>query len=146
MITDLGFRPELNGFSFENYGGEPSVQNLTAVEVRRLFGDQVCATLAGGRCVLTPPGQQWMEQVNGDMAGGHCEGMAVLSLLMYTDQVTETLFGGQNAADLAFNNAALAARDCLLVGHAGHSPDPRPCHQGYAQRNPGAPEGHVARP
>ena len=48
-----------------------------------------------------------MEQVNGDMKGGHCEGMAVLSLLMYTDQVTETLFGGQNAVDLAFNNAAL---------------------------------------
>ena len=107
MITDLGFRPEVHGFNFENYSDETQVQNLTAVEVRRLFGDEVCATLADGRCVLTPPGQQWMEQVNGDMKGGHCEGMAVLSLLMYTDQVTETLFGGQNAIDLAFNNAAL---------------------------------------
>ena len=81
MIADLGFRPAVNGFSFENYSDETQVQNLTAVEVRRLFGDQVCATLADGRCVLTPPGQQWMEQINGDMTGGHCEGMAVLSLL-----------------------------------------------------------------
>ena len=107
MITDLGFRPEVHGFNFENYSDEPNVQNLTAVEVRRLFGDQVCATLTAGRCILTPPGQQWMEQVNGDMKGGHCEGMAVLSLLMYTDQVTETLFGGRNAVDLAFDNPAL---------------------------------------
>ena len=123
MVTELGFRPENNGFSFENYGSESSVQYLTAVEVRRLFGDQVCATLAGGRCVLTPPGQQWMEQVNGDMAGGHCEGMAVLSLLMYTDQVTETLFGGRNAADLAFNNAALPQRD---ANWWARRPQPRP--------------------
>ncbi|MBM4460864.1 MAG: hypothetical protein FJ011_24405 [Chloroflexi bacterium] len=107
MIADLGFRPEVHGFNFENYSAEPNVQSLTAVEVRRLFGDQVCATLSGGRCVLTPPGQQWLEQINGDMAGGHCEGMAVLSLLMYTDHVTETLFGGRNAIDLAFDNPAL---------------------------------------
>jgi hypothetical protein len=107
MIADLGFRPDVNGFNFENYSDEPQVQNLTAAEVRRLFGDQVCATLTDGRCTLTPPGQQWMEQINGDMKGGHCEGMAVLSLLMYTDHVTETLFGGRNAVDLAFNNPAL---------------------------------------
>ena len=107
MIADLGFRPSVNGFNFENYSDEPQVQNLTAAEVRRLFGDQVCATLAGDGCVLTPPGEQWMEQINGDMAGGHCEGMAALSLLMYTDHVTETLFGGRNAVDLAFNNPAL---------------------------------------
>ena len=107
MIADLGFRPAVNGFNFENYSDEPQVQNLTAAEVRRLFGDQVCATRTDGRCVLTPPGQQWMEQINGDMAGGHCEGMAALSLLMYTDDVTETSFGGRNAIDLAFDNPAL---------------------------------------
>ena len=107
MIADLGFRPAVHGFNFENYSDETQVQNLTAAEVRRLFGDQVCASLTDGRCVLTPPGEQWMEQINGDMAGGHCEGMAALSLLMYTDHVTETRFGGQNAVDLAFNNPAL---------------------------------------
>ena len=40
MIADLGFRPAVNGFGFENYG--EGHDDLTAVEVRRLFGDIAC--------------------------------------------------------------------------------------------------------
>jgi hypothetical protein len=107
LLADSGFRPEVNGFSFENYGDERPVTNLTAAEVYRLFGAAACSRVVDGVCTLTPPGQQWMEQINGEMAGGHCEGMAALSLLMFTDQVKETPFGGQNAADLSLANPAL---------------------------------------
>ena len=61
LVADLGFRPDKNDFSFENYGSENGAKNLTPVEVQRMFGDQVCALKKDAQCVLTPTGQQWME-------------------------------------------------------------------------------------
>ncbi|MBI3164823.1 MAG: hypothetical protein HYZ24_09075 [Chloroflexi bacterium] len=107
VIYDFGFSVEQNGFSFENYGDESSATNLTETEMRRMFGDEVCAQINGDQCVLTPPAAQWMEQINGSMGGGHCEGMAVLSLLMYTDQVSPSDFGGSSASDLDINDENL---------------------------------------
>jgi hypothetical protein len=71
VVFDFGFNPADNGFSFENYGDDIPATNLTATELRRMFGDEVCADINGDKCILTPPAEQWMEQVNGDMAGGH---------------------------------------------------------------------------
>ncbi len=98
--ADSGFRPEVNGFNFENYGGESDIANLSPAEMQRMFGDQVCANQADG-CTLTPPARQWMEQMIECMSGGHCEGMAVLSSLMYFDQISASNFGGNSANDLA---------------------------------------------
>lgn len=107
-VADLGFRPDQHGFSFENYGAEKPVTNLTPVEMRRLFGDQVCARITGDTCVLTPPAKQWMEQANEAMAGGHCEGMAVLSLLLYAGQKEAQEFGADSTPDLQLeDNEAL---------------------------------------
>ena len=105
--ADSGFRPESNGFNFENYGDNIQVQNLTSVEMQRLFGDQVCASQAGGECVLTPPAKQWMTEINTAMSGGHCEGMAVLSLLMYSNHVDPATFGASSAHDLSLDDEAL---------------------------------------
>ena len=55
VVYDLGFTPERDEFSFENYGDETSSVNLTANELRRMFGDQVCSRLDGDVCTLTPP-------------------------------------------------------------------------------------------
>src|SRR5205823_10997946 len=76
IVADSGFRPEANGFGFENYGGEAGATNMTPADMRRMFGDQVCARLAGDTCDLIPPAQQFMDQTNQAMSGGHCEGMA----------------------------------------------------------------------
>ena len=107
VVFDFGFNPADNGFSFENYGDDIPATNLTADGLRRMFGDEVCADINGDECILTPPAEQWMEQVNGDMSGGHCEGMAVLSLMMYTGQVSPTDFGGNLASELDINDEAL---------------------------------------
>lgn len=107
VIYDFGFTPEENGFSFENYGDDIPATNLTADELRRMFGDEVCADINGDDCILTPPAEQWMEQINGDMAGGHCEGMAVLSLMMYTGQVSPSDFGAELASQLDVEDEAL---------------------------------------
>jgi len=107
VIYDFGFNPAENGFSFENYGDDIDTTNLTADELRRMFGDQVCSRIDGDECTLTPPAEQWMEQINGDMAGGHCEGMAALSLMMFTGEISPSDFGGSTASDLDLNDEAL---------------------------------------
>ncbi|MGB5961762.1 MAG: hypothetical protein WBG73_13930 [Coleofasciculaceae cyanobacterium] len=111
MAALPGFDLKSHGFSFENYGDtEPNLQlplyiknsptptNLTSEDVKRMFGDQVCGSNADGECTLTPPYQKWMEEHNTSMNGGHCDGMAALSLLLYGDiKGKRSEFGGQNA-------------------------------------------------
>ncbi|MFO0713429.1 MAG: hypothetical protein U0353_26485 [Sandaracinus sp.] len=92
MGADWGFRAMPGGFMFENYTNTPPVTNLTAVEMRRLLGPQVCES-ATGDCVLVPQAQQWMEQQNAAMNGGHCEGMAVVAALFYSGGLDSTTFG-----------------------------------------------------
>jgi len=98
FAADSGFRPEANGFKFENYSS--GYQDMTPDDVRRMFGDQVCASLADGKCILTPPGQEWMQKINQDMSGGHCEGFAVLSLVFYMNKQSASDFGAGQTFDL----------------------------------------------
>ena len=100
VVNDTGFRPAQHGFSFPNYGDDIPAANLTPAEMHRMFGDAVCARGSGSSCVLSPVAQQWMEQANDAMKGGHCEGMAVLSLLMFKGQVSPAPFGGRSASAL----------------------------------------------
>jgi hypothetical protein len=108
MVADLGFRPEINGFKFENYGGDPSRINMTQADIRRMFGDQVCASLQGENCTLTPAAQEWMEKTNAAMSGGHCEGFAALSLIFYNNKESPEKFGAAKVNDLSIDgNEAL---------------------------------------
>ena len=105
--ADSGFRPQTDGFSFENYGNDSVAYNLTAAELQRMFGDEVCAYIDGSECTLTPPAKQWMTEINNYMDGGHCEGMAVLSTLMYYDYSDPNTFGASIPNDLSLSNEAL---------------------------------------
>ena len=85
IVADSGFRPKVNGFSFENYGSGKA--DLSANELRLLFGSRVCMFVKkSGACVLSPSGQAWLKQQNREMNGGHCTGMSVLSLLLFRHQ------------------------------------------------------------
>ncbi len=76
-----GFDPEVDGFGFANWGA-PGV--IGATELVALFGrKKVCASGSGSTCVLFPAARQWAAQVNEAMAGGHCEGMAVLAARLF---------------------------------------------------------------
>jgi hypothetical protein len=101
VVADIGFRPDVNGFSFPNYGAEFTDKNLTEVEMRRMFGDQVCALLENDKCTLTPPAKQWMDVMNESMGGGHCDGFATLSLLMFSGEVNPDAFGAAKITDLS---------------------------------------------
>lgn len=103
-----GFKTNPNGMSFQNYTND-GVTNLTAVEVRRFFGDGVCASMAGGSCTLTPAAGQWMEQANQMMNGGHCFGISHFTNLVHKGVLKAADYGGgSNAYDLMLtNNEAL---------------------------------------
>jgi hypothetical protein len=97
LVADNGFRPETDGFAFENYGkapeGQPERVNMGPDEVRKLFGDGVCASLIGGKCDLTPIAQQWMDKSNKATEGGHCQGFSVLSGMLWKKQQDPAPFG-----------------------------------------------------
>ena len=100
IVADSGFRPERDGFAFENYGNDVEPQNLTAVEMQDLFGEQVCLSGEGEDCALIPTAQEWMENQNESMAGGHCQGFSVTALRFYYDLIEERDYGAARTAQL----------------------------------------------
>lgn len=113
LLADLGFRPEVNGFSFENYGSDKPYTNLTVEEMRRLFGDsQVCESVVDGQCFLHPQIEQMMQQWNDSMSGGHCYGFSVAALRMFTAEVNPANFESANrAADLTIDDSEALQRE-----------------------------------
>ncbi len=98
-----GFAPTTSGFKFQNYGNDKQYTNLTSNELRRMFGDKVCARIAGDDCTLTPAAESWMTVMNKSMGGGHCEGFAALSLLMQRGQLDPKQFGGATPFELSID-------------------------------------------
>ncbi len=119
ITADSGFRVGTDGFGFENYGQEVcldnfygncfKVQNLTAAEMVRMYGEQVCKSVdANGNCTLTKAAQSWMNEINSVVSNGHCEGMAVLSSLFYNGTEKASDFGNSSVNKLTLkNNTAL---------------------------------------
>ena len=99
-IADSGFRPTADGFSFENYGNDAVPANLGPAELQALFGNEVCNDEIADRCSLSSAAVTWMHQINQAMAGGHCEGMAVLSQLFDEGSRSPSTFGGDTAWEL----------------------------------------------
>ena len=100
LIADLGFRPEVDGFSFSNYGGEKRYQGLTPEDLERMVGDQACVSQPKGQCILTPTWTYWLEMMNDISDDGHCQGMAVLSLLFFEKLINVSDFGAEKTHDL----------------------------------------------
>lgn len=102
-VASLDYVVNRDGFSFENYGGDKDKRNLDTSDMRRLFGDDVCAVKTSDTCTLSPMAEQWMKQMNEGMAGGHCEGMATLSLLFDTGVLDINNFGASTVYGLSID-------------------------------------------
>ncbi len=100
IIADSGFRPQVDGFAFENYGNDVGPQNLTPAEVQALFGDQVCVGGNGDDCRLIPPAERWLANENERMAGGHCMGFSVAAIRMFQESLEPEPFGAEEPAEL----------------------------------------------
>lgn len=101
LVADIGFRPARDGFSFENYTNREKPTNLTPDDMHTLFGKEVCVGAKETPCRLTPLAKQRMDRFNDLMNGGHCDGMATLSLLMYVQNISPARFGGISASQLS---------------------------------------------
>ncbi len=114
LVADSGFRPATDGFSFENYGKAPPGvaprPDLTADDVRKLFGDAVCVNLAGGKCDLTSPAQAWMTSTNKSMGGGHCYGFSVAAELLFQHKGTASAYGADTTPALTIDDNPPLAR------------------------------------
>jgi len=111
LLADNGFRPANDGFKFENYGKAEGVINLTPAELQRMFGDRVFATANATEKILTPAAQKWMEETSDSMNGGHCEGMAVVSLLIYAKNLEAGNFGAPRTVDLNLEGNPVLQRE-----------------------------------
>ncbi len=91
----LDYAPNTDGFGFQNYGGGNAPAALTVNLARRLYGDeQTCVSVNdAGECTPQPVILQLIQQANRAMAGGLCEGFAVLSLRLYQEGATTSLLG-----------------------------------------------------
>lgn len=110
IVADLGFRPAQDGFGFENYIGEyPQEQgDLFVEDLIRLFGEQsVCAGFKNGECQVAPGALEWADRANRASNGGHCEGLAVLSLRMFVGKDAKQQFGAARTVDLKYENQDL---------------------------------------
>ena len=108
LVADSGFRPETDGFAFENYTNVEGVQNLTPAEVESLFGDQVCLSGTGAECELIPAANEWMDNANETMAGGHCMGFSVAALRMFNEDIEQEDYGDDQTVELEIiDNAPL---------------------------------------
>jgi len=111
LVADDGFRPQTDGFPFPNYGAgsvQPEPVNLGVTDMRKLFGDAVCLDASTGKCDLIPEAQQWMDQVNKSIDGGHCFGFSVLSELLWLKQQNPADYGAPATPQLTLpSNDAL---------------------------------------
>jgi hypothetical protein len=108
VVADSGFRPGPNGFTFQNYGttlANGSVPtNLTPADVRTIFGDVVCVDAAVGKCDLSPQAQAWLDQMNQEMADGHCFGFSVAADVVWQGEVNTSTYGAPTINALAIDN------------------------------------------
>jgi hypothetical protein len=100
IVADSGFRPNVDGFAFENYGNDAGPANLTSAQVADMFGAQVCATGSGSSCRLIPTAQRWMDQVNVSMANGHCMGFSVTAMRFFSKNLAPSGYGASRTFDI----------------------------------------------
>ena len=120
-LPDSGFRPEGDGLSFPNYGSDPHVA-LRPEDLRRVFGDAVCASTAGGKCVLTPQAEEWLEVVATQSKGGHCYGFSELSLLGFAGRIDVSPFGAATVHALHLDGNEALQRELKILWSAQFFP------------------------
>jgi len=100
----INFRPNPNGFKFENWGGNKysDADDLNTGQLVRMFGaSNVCRTGNTAQdCVLNAAARKWRQAELKGVRGGHCYGMAVSSQRFFNGTANPSTF--QSGASNAF--------------------------------------------
>lgn len=91
LIATSGFVVDRDGFNYQNWGKPTAAhpRSLVPASMQMLYGDEICARLDGGECVLTATGQALQTDLNDFLAGGHCYGFAAASGLFSTGVIVK---------------------------------------------------------
>lgn len=107
VLASDGFNPSTDGFSFENYGFIAGPE-LDQHDLREMFGNGVCASPPSDSCTLTPAAQQFVQQVDDAMLGGHCFGFAVTAWRFFDHDLNQAEFGGTTTFSLPLTPALIS--------------------------------------
>lgn len=106
--ADLGFRPNPDGYNFDNYGNNFPLGNYDFGynELIRMFGQDDVCWMVGSVCFVKPSADWWHYQANRAMNGGHCDGMASTSLRFFKglDNPSNFQNGANTTHDLQLGN------------------------------------------
>lgn len=89
----------VHSMPFANFATGFEASQMDAELAQRMFGDEVCVNRASP-CELTPAARAFVKKANKAMAGGRCEGFAVMSSLFFGGKLNPVDFGGSTARDL----------------------------------------------
>ncbi|MEY2886581.1 MAG: hypothetical protein RJB40_1436, partial [Actinomycetota bacterium] len=104
--ADQNFRSARDGFSFPNYSGKPTNDEIDATVMAALFGKEaVCVDKNAELCAMLPGAQAVANQLNEAMASGRCEGMSVLAQRFY-DGYESRPNGASSTAQIAQDSVA----------------------------------------
>ncbi len=104
IVASDGFELDRDGFSFANYGFVAGPE-LSVADMRELFGNGVCAGTPSNSCTLVPTAEQFDQQVDDDMIGGHCFGFSMTALRFFKHLISPSQFGGPTTYSLHFSPA-----------------------------------------
>ena len=91
------FLPLVDGFGFQNFGGNTADSRLTAADLAVMFGPNgICEDLAEWkkqkRCVGTTTALQFLRQLNRVLENGLCYGMSAMSSRFFANTVDPAAF------------------------------------------------------
>ena len=89
--------------AFANFATGFEASQMDTELAQRMFGDEVCVNRASP-CELTPAARAFVKKANKAMAGGRCEGFAVMSSLFFGGKLKAVDFGGSTARDLTLED------------------------------------------
>jgi hypothetical protein len=132
-VIDLGFRPNPDGYPFENYGGV-DFGDYTIEDMRRMFGDEAVCAQVYPTCRVRFAALLWNDFANRAMAGGHCEGMAATSLRFF--QGLEEPYDFQQDADTTYGLALGNVRRHIAYYWAEQLVDPVGGYKEWVRQQP----------
>ena len=89
--------------AFANFATGFEASQMDTELAQRMFGVEVCVNRASP-CELTPAARAFVKKANKAMAGGRCEGFAVMSSLFFGGKLKAVDFGGSTARDLTLED------------------------------------------
>lgn len=91
LRADIGFIPDVHGFSFANWSASTESDDANLAIARRLFGDSsVCAQMDDLNCIPYAGVDAFLERLNTELDKGRCEGLVLLAFQRMREGSTGT--------------------------------------------------------